>query len=266
MREVLDFLIRHGYVVIGSSAFAEALGIPVPCLPVLLAAGAVAGSGALNPAICITIATTAAILGDLFWFLLGRRYGGAVLGILCRISLEPDSCVERTENVYTRWGKWALVFAKFVPGMSTVMTPLAGRFRLATSRFLLFDGLGALLWATTYVALGWLFRAQLEHLAEFFLRMGTGFGIVLVLSLAAYIAYRYRHRRVFYRELRMSRIAPWELKERIDKGEELLLIDLRNPVDRDEGVIPGATLMTVRELLCDSPPVLFNSEVVLYCS
>ena len=266
MREVLDFLIRHGYVVIGSAVFAEQLGIPVPSMPVLLAAGAVAGNGALNPAACIIIAMTAAMLGDLFWFLLGRRYGGAVLGILCRISLEPDSCVERTESVYIKSGTWALVFAKFVPGLNTVMTPLAGRFHLATSRFLLFDGLGALLWATSYVVLGWLFRTQLERLADFFLRMGAGFGIVVVVSLAAYIGYRYWHRRVLYRELRMSRIAPWELKDRIDKGEDLLLIDLRNPVDRDEGVIPGSTLMSVRELLCDTPPVLFNSEVVLYCS
>ena len=266
MREVLDFLIRHGYVVIGAAVLAEQLGIPVPAMPVLLAAGAVAGTGALNPVLCVVIALTAAMLGDSFWFLLGRRYGGKVLGILCRISLEPDSCVEHTESVYLKSGKWALVFAKFIPGLNTVMTPLAGRFRLATSRFLLFDGLGALLWATTYILLGWLFRAQLERLADFFLRMGTGFGIVVVVSLAAYIGYRYWHRRLFYRELRMSRIAPWELKERIDKGDELLLIDLRNPADRDEGVIPGATLMSSRELLCDTPPVLFNSEVILYCS
>lgn len=266
MHEVLDFLERHGYAVLGIAVFAEQLGVPVPSMPVLLAAGAFCGAGKLNPVTCIAIAFLAAILGDMVWFLLGRRFGSKVLSILCRVSLEPDSCVRHTERVYSRYGVSTLVFAKFVPGLSTVLTPLAGRFRLPLWRFLLFDGAGALLWTSTYIAVGWLFRAQLERLADFLVRMGTGFAVVAVVALALYIAYRYLRRRQFYRELRLSRIAPWELKERIESGEGVLIVDLRNPLDRDEGIIPGATLLSIQQLVGDTNTILADSEVVLYCS
>jgi membrane protein DedA with SNARE-associated domain len=266
VREIIEFLTRHGYIVLGVAVLLEQLGVPIPSMPVLLAAGAISGLGTLNPVACIAIALVAAVVGDLFWFLLGRRYGSAVLGILCRISLEPDSCVEHTERVYSNYGVWTLVFAKFVPGLSTVMTPLAGRFRLAPWRFLLFDGLGALLWTTTYIATGWLFRTELEHLADSLFRMGKGFAVIVVVLLAIYVGYRYYRRRLLYRELRMSRIAPWELKERIERGDDLLLIDLRNPVERDQGIIPGSTLLSVAELATLSSELLEKSEVVLYCS
>jgi membrane protein DedA with SNARE-associated domain len=265
VREVLEFLARHGYIVLGVAVFAEQLGVPVPSIPVLLAAGAICGMGTLNPGACIAVAVIGAVLADLFWFLLGSRYGSAILGILCRISLEPDSCIGRTESVYSKYGVWTLVFAKFVPGLSTVMTPLAGRFRLATWRFLLFDGAGALLWTTTYIAIGWLFRTELEDLANVLFRMGAGFAVLAVVSLAMYIGYRYYRRRRLYRELRMSRIAPWELKESIERGDDLLVIDLRNPVEQDQGIIPGASLLTLPELMLSSG-LRERSEVVLYCS
>jgi hypothetical protein len=145
------------------------------------------------------------------------------------------------------------------------MTPLAGRFRLATWRFLLFDGAGALLWTTTYIAIGWLFRTELEDLANVLFRMGAGFAVLAVVSLAMYIGYRYYRRRRLYRELRMSRIAPWELKESIERGDDLLVIDLRNPVEQDQGIIPGASLLTLPELMLSSG-LRERSEVVLYCS
>jgi membrane protein DedA with SNARE-associated domain len=266
VREVLEFLARHGYVVLGVSVLAEQLGVPIPSVPVLLAAGAICGMGTLNAGACIVIALLAAVVGDLFWFLLGRRYGSAVLRILCRISLEPDSCVDRTGNVYSKYGMWTLVFAKFVPGLSTVMTPLAGRYRLRTWRFLLFDGAGAFLWTATYIAIGWLFRTELERLADLLFRMGTWFAVLAVTVLAMYIGYRYVRRRQLYRELRMSRIAPWELKERLERGEDLLVIDLRHPTERYQGIIPGAALRSVGELVNDSAALLEKGEVVLYCS
>lgn len=266
MRELLDFLVRHGYIVVGAAVLVEQLGIPVPSMPVLLAAGALSGLGTLNLGVSIAVALVAALLGDLVWFTLGRRYGSAVLGILCRISLEPDSCVQNTENVYSRYGTWTLVFAKFVPGLSTVMTPLAGRFRLQMGRFLLFDGLGALLWTGTYVSIGWLFRSELERLADKLYQMGAWFGILAVALLALYLGYRYSRRRHLYRELRLSRIAPWELKERLDRGEDVLVIDVRNPVEYDQGMIPGAKLLPMHELSARAPGIVGDSEVVLYCS
>ncbi len=206
----------------------------------LLAAGAVAGTGALSLGACILIAMLSAILGDIVWYVLGRRYGSAILSLLCRISLEPDSCVNYTQRVYSKFGPSTLLFAKFVPGLSTVMTPLAGRFRVPFERFMLFDSTGALLWTTSYIFVGWLFRAQLEHLADALFQMGSWLGFFVFAALALYALYRYARRRDLYRELRLSRIAPWELKERIDLGEDLLIYDLRNPIEWVEGIIPGA--------------------------
>ena len=266
MREVLQFLLRHGYAVVGIAVLAEQLGIPVPSVPVLLAAGALAGTGSLSLHACIAIASVAALAGDMVWFMLGRRFGSSVLRLLCRISLEPDPCVQRTGDFYLKHGKWSLVFAKFVPGLNTVMTPLAGRFKLGIGRFLLFDGAGVLLWTSSYVCLGWLFRSELEHLAERLFQMGKWFTVLAIGSLALYIAYRYVRRRQIYRELRLARIAPWELKERMERGEDVLVIDLRGPAEWDQGVIPGATLLSPADLTTRPMDHIKDREVVLYCS
>jgi membrane protein DedA with SNARE-associated domain len=266
LRHILEFLVHHGYAVVGIAVLAEQLGVPVPALPVLLAAGAVAGMGSLNLGFCVLIALLAALIGDIFWFLLGRRYGSAILSLLCRISLEPDSCVNHTERVYSKFGTSTLLFCKFVPGLSTVMTPLAGRFRLHFGRFLLFDGAGSLLWAGSYILAGWLFRNQLERLAENLFQMGSWLGLFIAAAIVLYSLYRYARRRDLYRELRLSRIAPWELKERIDRGENLLIFDLRNPIEWGEGIIPGATLSSIQNLAEKAPELLENSEVILYCS
>lgn len=266
MRHLLEFLLHHGYAVVGVAVLAEQLGVPVPATPVLLAAGAVAGTGALSLGACILIAMLSAILGDIVWYVLGRRYGSAILSLLCRISLEPDSCVNYTQRVYSKFGPSTLLFAKFVPGLSTVMTPLAGRFRVPFERFMLFDSTGALLWTTSYIFVGWLFRAQLEHLADALFQMGSWLGFFVFAALALYALYRYARRRDLYRELRLSRIAPWELKERIDLGEDLLIYDLRNPIEWVEGIIPGATMISFQDLTEKSIEMLERTDVILYCS
>jgi hypothetical protein len=146
------------------------------------------------------------------------------------------------------------------------MTPLAGRFRVPFGRFLMFDSAGALLWTGTYIFVGWLFRTELERLADSLFQMGSWLGVVVFSAIALYALYRYARRRDLYRELRLSRIAPWELKERIDLGENLLIFDLRNPIEWEEGIIPGATLISITELSEKSTEALENCEVILYCS
>jgi membrane protein DedA with SNARE-associated domain len=264
--QALQFLTEHGYSVVFASVLAQQLGLPVPAMVVLLAAGAVAGGGAMNFGICMAIAVIATVLGDLVWYVLGRRYGSKFLGLLCRISLEPDSCVERTGNVYSKYGTFSLVFAKFVPGLSTVVMPLAGKFKLPASRFLLFDGLGAILWTASYMCAGWLFRSQLGRIAVWLQRLGAWFALLAAVVFALYLVLRYIRRRTIYRDLRMSRIAPWELKERMDNGEDLMLVDLRNPVEWDQGIIVGATPIAADALAYYAAQLVEKSEVVLYCS
>ncbi len=266
MHGTLQFLTHHSYSVIFVSVLAQQLGLPVPAMVVLLAAGAIAGMGTLNFGVAIAVGVIATVLGDSIWYILGSRFGSRFLGLLCRISLEPDSCIERTGNVYAKYGTFSLVFAKFVPGLNTVVMPLAGKFKLPASRFLIFDTLGAVLWTTSYMALGWLFREQLERAGEALQRLGAWFGLLVAVAFALYLALRYFRRRVIYRDLRMSRIAPWELKERMDQGEDLLVVDLRNPVEWDAGIIVGALTIAPDELAQHATRLKERSEVVLYCS
>lgn len=266
MHDTLQFLTHHGYDVIFVSVLAQQLGLPVPAMLVLLAAGAAAGMGALNFGVAFATGVAATLLGDIVWYALGRRFGTRFLGLLCRISLEPDSCVERTGGVYAKYGTISLVFAKFIPGLSTVVTPLAGKFKLSASRFLLFDTSGAVLWTASFMIIGWLFRSQFERIAEWLRRLGAWLALLVFAALALYLGLRYLRRRVIYRDLRMSRIAPWELKKRMDEGEDLLMIDLRNPIEWEEGIIAGALTMAADDLAYHAARLQAKDEVVLYCS
>ncbi|HLE04701.1 MAG TPA: DedA family protein, partial [Anaerolineales bacterium] len=154
MNEAFQFLLRYGYAVLFGFVFAEQLGLPIPAIPVLLAMGALVGAGHFSLAIAIPVALLAALLSDVIWYQLGRYRGPSVLNLICRISLEPDSCVRRTENVFASHGARALLFAKFIPGLSTAAPPLAGIFRMRLPRFLIWDGAGTLLWIGTFVGTG----------------------------------------------------------------------------------------------------------------
>src|SRR6516164_11300941 len=146
MHRTIEFLIKHGYVVVLAWVFAEQLGVPAPSLPVLLAAGALAGTGRLSFWACLVLVTVASLFADSIWYLLGKIRGIRILQLLCKISLEPDSCVRRTEGIFAKQGSRSLLIAKFVPGLGTVAPPLAGIFHMRARKFLVFDGLGASIW------------------------------------------------------------------------------------------------------------------------
>ena len=154
MNDTLQFLVNHGYVVLFGSVLAQQLGIPLPSTPFIVAAGALAHSGQLSFTLALFVACCAAMIADLLWFEIGRKRGTRVLQFLCRISLEPDYCVRRTENTFARYGAKTLIVGKLVPGVSALATPMAGAYGLSRSRFLLFDGLGVLLWIGTFQLIG----------------------------------------------------------------------------------------------------------------
>src|SRR5438128_11975468 len=172
MNEVLDFLVRHGAAVLFAVVFIEQMGVPLPATPWLLAAGALAGAGKMNWVVALGAAAFGSVVADFIWFYLGRHYGNRVLNLLCRISLEPDSCVRRTQDVFTRYGMRGVVAAKFIPGLSTLAPPLAGSSGISASRFLFFDGLGSLLYGGCFILLGVLFSQQLEQIINAFAGLG----------------------------------------------------------------------------------------------
>src|SRR5271154_2465940 len=106
------------------------MGLPVPSFPVLLGMGALAGLGNFSFEASLALAVGAALIGDLVWFRLGRVRGHSILNLLCRMSLEPDSCVSNTKSLFARLGARALLVAKFVPGLGATAPPLAGGRRI----------------------------------------------------------------------------------------------------------------------------------------
>jgi len=268
MHRTIEFLLHHGYVVLLAWVFAEQAGMPVPSLPLLLAAGALAGSHQLNIFASLFVVTFAAVCADSLWYQLGRREGIKVLQFLCKISIEPDSCVRRTEGVFSKQGARSLIFAKFLPGLGTVAPPLAGIFHMRARRFLLFDAMGALLWGGTFLGLGYVFSGQIERIAERAASLGGWLGIILLGILASYISYKFIARKRFMRELRIARISVQELKQKLDAGEDLVIVDLRHSMDfeADPETIPGAFRMDAKELEEKNDLLPRDREVILYCT
>ena len=160
MFDAQQFVAGQGIWIVLGLIFAGALGLPLPAPPVLIAAGVLAGAGELSLLAVLGGSLLALLVGDLLWFQLGRWQGRRILALLCRISIEPDSCVRKTEDLFARNQTTALLLAKFLPGLKTVAPPLAGMMEMPVLRFALYDGLGALLWIATFTALGYLFSAQ----------------------------------------------------------------------------------------------------------
>jgi membrane protein DedA with SNARE-associated domain/rhodanese-related sulfurtransferase len=268
MNDIVNFLIRYGILLLFSVVFLEQIGLPLPSPPFLLAAGALAGRGEMNGVVALAVATLAALLADSIWFYLGRVRGSRVLKLLCRISLEPDSCVRRTEDVFERRGVKGIVTAKFIPGLGTLMPPLAGMFKVKFRRFLVFDGLGSLLYVGCFIALGMCFSSQLQQVVDALERLGRGALVLLVSLLVAYITFKSIQRQRVLRQMRMARITPEELRQRQEGGEELFIVDLRSEaaVQSDPSLIPGARHLLVAEVETWHHEIPRDREVVLYCS
>lgn len=265
MNETVEFLLRHGYSLLFAFVLAEQSGLPIPSTPMLLAAGALSGLGRMSLPEAWLLAILASLLGDSVWFGLGRWRGFSILSLFCRISLEPETCVQKTHTSYGKYGVNWLLFAKFVPGLSTIAPPMAGMFKVTPLKFLVMDGAGSFLWSGTFLLTGWWFRDQLELAAAMLARLGSGLIVALVGGLLLYVAFKYMQRRRVYRDLRIARIKPQELKRRMDDGEEVVIIDLRSEFEQSEGHIPGSLRAEADDIETLIPAVV-NKEVVLYCS
>jgi len=268
MSGIIEFLIQHGYAVLFAWVLVEQMGLPLPATPVLFAAGALAGEGQLNLGFIFGLVVIAALISNVLWYQIGRWGGSSVLGLLCRISLNPDSCVRRASDLFSRHGARSLLVAKFIPGLAHIAPPLAGIFRMSLWRFLLFNGLGICFWVVLSVGLGYVFSDQVEQVASHTLRLGASLVIVIVGGLMAYIFWKYAQRRRSLRQLRFARIAPEELKRKIDAGEEITILDVRHPLQfkAEPHTIPGAIYLPLEQLSQVSRPFPSDREVVLYCN
>jgi membrane protein DedA with SNARE-associated domain/rhodanese-related sulfurtransferase len=267
MTDVTTLLTNYGVIIVFLNVLLEQGGLPIPAIPTVMTAAALAGRFDARLVEIVAAGTAGALLADVSWFWGGRVHGRRVLALLCRISLSPDFCVRQTETVYGRVGPAALLFAKFVPGVSNLTVALAGVTRMRAALFVLLDGLGALAFVAVPVALGLIFKNALSDVLATLSRLGLWGLATIVLALALYLAMRWLQRRLFIRQLRMDRITVDELADLIGKGETPLLLDVRPGYQRErEGMIPGA----VGAHPSDLDPIVASfprgTEVVVYCS
>jgi len=268
MSQTTQFLINHGLPLVFAAVFVEQMGLPLPALPWLLAAGALSAAGKFNLLLGLAATLFACLAADAFWFYLGRYRGNQVLALLCRISLEPDSCVRRTQNVFTKYGLRGVLVAKFLPGMSTVVPPLAGMYGIGAGRFLLVDGVGALLYGGCLLGCGFFFSHQIDQIGAAIARIG-GSALSLIIGVATlYVGYKYWQRQRLLHELRMARITVTELRQMLENGNAPLIFDLRSrtAVDEDPALIQGAIHLSLEDIEKRIDEFPRDRDIIVYCS
>jgi membrane protein DedA with SNARE-associated domain len=268
MDGVIQFLIHHGYSVLFLWILLERLAIPLPVSPLLLVAGALAEIGRLRFPFVLGTAITASLLGDLFWYQMGLRRGNRILSFLCRISLDPESCVRRAKGIFAKLGTRSILVARFIPGLSTFGPPLAGAFHMRGLHFLLLDGLGTFSWAVLFVGLGFQFGHEIDDLAFQSTGLTPWIGWIVPMGIALYILWKYFQRKRFLRHLTLARITPEEVKQRLDAGEDILIVDLRDAFEFHEKpqTIPGAFHLSIEELEAQHHKIPRDREIVLFCT
>lgn len=259
---------QHGYSVLFFWVLAEQAGLPIPAIPILLAAGALVGTGHINVFLAIALVVVASLIADCIWYQLGRKRGMPVLNFLCRVSLEPDTCVRQTEFAFNKHGMKSLLFSKFIPGFSTAAPPLAGVFGMSPMRFVFFDVAGTIMWSATFMLLGYMFSAQIEQIAHGIEQVAGSILKFGVIALALYVLFKWIRLQLVIRELRVMRILPHEVKEMLDRGEQLFIVDLRSQFDYDTKphTIAGALRLSPAEVREKHAEIPRDRDIILYCT
>jgi membrane protein DedA with SNARE-associated domain/rhodanese-related sulfurtransferase len=265
---MIRLIAHYGLALVFLNVLAEQIGLPVPAVPTLIVAGALAADGTFPAWALFAVAFVACGVSDTIWYVAGRVYGRAVMRLLCRISLSPDSCVRQTEYRFERWGGLTLVLAKFIPGLSTIAPPLAGATQLGWPSFLLFNGLGVVLWAGAAIGAGMLLHAEIGDLLLRLEEYGALAIEAVGVLLALYIAFKWWERRRFYRMLRIARITVDELRDLMDSGKDPVVVDVRSPVirDGDRRFVPGALTMDIAEVDRQLAQLAPGREIIFYCT
>lgn len=261
-------LLVYGYLLLFAWVLVEQLGVPLPAVPVLLAAGALSAEGQINFMLALAVGIAAALIADSAWFFIGRRYGHHVLRILCKLSLEPTTCVRKTQDSFGRRQGITLMFAKFVPALATLAPPVAGENGMSFAAFLFFDGVGAALWVGALLAGGRFFGDLLKHDTSVLDWAGRFSGALLVLGIAIFFVGRLIRRRMILKELAAARLEPEELKRQLDAGEPVYIVDLRHPLELlpDPFTLPGALHFSPDALAARHTEIPRDRDIVLFCT
>jgi membrane protein DedA with SNARE-associated domain/rhodanese-related sulfurtransferase len=258
----------YGLTIVFVNVLLDQIGLPVPAVPTLIVAGAIAARGGMSLPALFTGSVLACLAADCGWYWIGERYGIRVLKALCKISLEPDSCVSQTQTRFERWGINSLVIAKFIPGLAIIAPPMAGALRVGWPRFVFLSACSGILWVGVGVGAGVLFKSQIERLLDQISQFGSIAGAGIVVLLACYIAYKWWERRRFYRMLRMARISVIDLYGLIQAGAAPLIIDVRSVTARalEPRRIPGALHVPLQDVARHMKELPRDRDIILYCT
>lgn len=263
-----QILLAYGYVLLFVWVLVEQFGIPLPATPVLLAAGALSAGQKVNFTVALIAGLAACLISDSSWFFIGRRYGHHVLRILCKLSMEPTICVRKTQDSFGRRRGSTLLYAKFIPGLATLAAPVAGQNGMSYLSFLLFDGIGALLWLSALLAAGRIFGDALKKDPGLLNWVGRFSGVLLILGILGFFIARVYRRRMLLRKLVKARLEPVDLKRQLDAGEPVYIVDLRHPLELvpDPFTLPGAVHVSPEALTARAHEIPRDRDVVLYCT
>ena len=260
-------LLAHGAWFVGLNVFLQQLGLPIPAVPTMIVAGALAATSRLTAPAVFTLAVLASVVADLAWYWAGRRYGYRVLKFLCRVSLSPDTCVRQTEGIFERYGFFSVVVSKFVPGFSTVAPPIAGALDMRLPSFLGAAFASAALWVGAAMGAGWLFRDQVA-MALAWMSENTALAATIVGALlAAYVLVKAWQRWRLARFVAASRISVDELATMLDSDARPHLVDVGSKLAHEHRPrIPGAVLLDLDEIASRTHEFPSDRDIVLYCA
>ncbi len=268
MHQLSQIIAHYGIWLVFLNVLVEQLGIPLPALPTLIVAGALASQGAISAPGVFFAALVAALIADTTWYVLGRRHGRRLLNTLCRVSLSPDACVRQTEGIFERWGVRSLIAAKFVAGFSTVAPALSGMMRVPPRKFFAYDTVGVVMWAGSGIGLGFVFHGAVDKILDFLDGYGRGALLILGGVLALFILFKWWQRWRFFRALRMARISPQELHGLIDAQAKPVVVDVRTETGLRGSPrrIPGAMVLDLQSIDANIARIPKGREIVVYCT
>jgi membrane protein DedA with SNARE-associated domain/rhodanese-related sulfurtransferase len=262
MEDLVRILELYGLQIVFVSVLLDQGGLPLPSFSLVVVAAGVATAAGQPVWPIFALAVIATLVADLIWFAGGRRFGAAMLRMICRVSLSPDSCVGTTRRIYTRWGAPSLIFAKYVPGLAAVATTLAGETRIPVARFALYDGIGAALWAGGGVALGVIFHQAIDAVLDELEVLGNSALVLLGVAVLVFVAVKWWQRWRFRVRIRMARISAAELFDLLKMQVKVAILDARTADRRERtGWIPGSVWVSDVEQLA----LGVYEQVVVYC-
>ena len=270
MSNLITLLQHHGYALVFWVVLAEAIGLPVPAALALVAAGAAAASGTLSALVALLLAICAMLLGDLLLFELGRRMGWRLLGLLCRFSVTPETCILRSAESFYKRGKLSLLIAKFIPAVNTMAAPLAGSMKMRPLQFLRFDLAGAAMYALAYGILGFVFRDFLAVLTRSFQAAGQALELTILIAVLGYVMYRiwlFRKHSI-YRVVPQIQVEELARKLASDEAARIAIRDVRSHgyYEVDAVRIKGAIRLEPNNLSEELKALPKDKDVYVYCT